>query len=169
MTRNFVLIGSLSLFVGCASPRPRPTAPPIDTPADSRSSASATRYTERPLTEYQTIVMNQATKLSLARRIFGDLYGRWPSDLAEIRAKTEGIDFEVFAGKAVITPKSGDAENIQIFDGFNTRSVRAVPLIYISVLRSEMQQKSPALRSRFRRPNSCWSGRAAQSSLRVGG
>lgn len=72
--------------------------------------------------------MNQATKLSLARRIFGDLYGRWPSDLAEIRAKTEGIDFEVFAGKAVITPKSGDAENIQIFDGFNTRSVRAVPV-----------------------------------------
>jgi hypothetical protein len=72
--------------------------------------------------------MNEATKLSLACRMFRSLYGRWPRDLAEIEAKTEGIDFAVFAGRAVITPLPDDSERIAIFDGVDTREVKAVPV-----------------------------------------
>ncbi len=72
--------------------------------------------------------MNEATKLSLACRMFRGLYGRWPNDLAEIQAKTEGINFAIFVGKAVVTPLPDDSESIEVFDGFNTRSVKAVPV-----------------------------------------
>jgi hypothetical protein len=72
--------------------------------------------------------MNEATKLSLACRMFRELYDRWPRDVAEIEAKTEGIDFEIFLGKAVVTPQPDDSAQISIFDGVNTRSVKAVPV-----------------------------------------
>lgn len=42
--------------------------------------------------------------------------------------QTEGIDFAVFAGKAVITPLPDDSERIEVFDGSNTRAVKAVPV-----------------------------------------
>jgi hypothetical protein len=89
---------------------------------------SVIRYADLPLSEYQTRVMNEATKLSLACRMFRSLYGRWPKDLAEIQAKTEGIDFGVFLGRAAVTPLPDDSERIEIFDGANTRSVKAVPV-----------------------------------------
>jgi hypothetical protein len=60
--------------------------------------------------------------------MFRALYGSWPNDLAEIEAKTEGIDFAVFMGKAVVTPLHDDSELVQIFDGVNTRQVKAVPV-----------------------------------------
>jgi hypothetical protein len=108
-----------SLAAQPAQEAPTPTpAPPV----------SVIRYTDRPLSEFQTRVMNEATKLSLACRKFRSLYGRWPKDLAEIQAKTEGIDFGVFLGRAVVTPLPDDSERIEIFDGVNTRSVKAVPV-----------------------------------------
>jgi hypothetical protein len=97
-------------------------------PTPAPPSISVNRYGDRPLSEYQTRVMNEATKLSLACRMFRSLYGRWPSDIAEIQAKTDGIDFAVFAGKAVVTPLPNDSERIEIFDGVNIRAVRAVPV-----------------------------------------
>ena len=117
---SVTLSAVLILAAGASAPAqqtPTPT-PPI----------SVTRYSDRPLSEYQALVMNEATKLSLACRMFRSLYGRWPNDLAEIQAKTEGIDFAVFAGKAVVTPLPDDSERIEIFDGVNTRSVKAVPV-----------------------------------------
>ena len=91
-------------------------------------SISVVRYTELPLSEYQTQVMNEATKLSFACRMFRSLYGRWPNNLAEIEAKTEGINFGMFVGMAVITPLPDDSAHIQVFDGVNTRAVKAVPV-----------------------------------------
>ena len=103
--------------------------PAQQTPAPAPApSVSVTRYTDRPLSEFQTLVMNEATKLSLACRKFRSLYGRWPKDLAEIQAKTEGIDFGVFLGRAVVTPLPDDSERIEIFDGVNTLTVKAVPV-----------------------------------------
>ena len=60
--------------------------------------------------------------------MFRSLYGRWPRDLAEIEAKTEGIDFGVFLGKAAVTPLPDDSATIEIFDGVNMRAVKAVPV-----------------------------------------
>jgi len=99
-----------------------------ETPSSPPPQVSVKRYSDLPLSEYQTRVMNEATKLSLACRLFRSLYGRWPKDLSEIEAKSEGIDFAVFGGKAVITPLPDDSERIEIFDGINTRSVKAVPV-----------------------------------------
>lgn len=93
-----------------------------------KTELSVTRYTELPLSDFQRQVMNEATKLSYACRYFRRLYGRWPKDLAEIKSRTEGIDFGVFLDRAKVTPLDGDAEEIQIFDGQNVRSVRAVPV-----------------------------------------
>ena len=116
MWRTSVSFLALLLPVACASP------PAVNAPV------SVVRYSELPLSEYQTKVMNEATKLSFACRMFRGLYGRWPNDLGEIQAKTEGIDFAVFLGKAVVTPLPDDSERIQIFDGVNTREVKAVPV-----------------------------------------
>jgi hypothetical protein len=111
------------LMGGCASAPS--SATPKPTPA---TTLSVDRYTEHPLSDYQTQVMNQATKLSLACRMFRGLYGRWPNNLAEIQAKTDGIDFAIFMGKAVVTPLSDDSESIEVFDGTDTRAVKAVPV-----------------------------------------
>jgi hypothetical protein len=89
---------------------------------------SVTRYSESAEPDLQARVMNEATKLSFACRLFRGLYGRWPKDLPEIQAKTEGIDYAVFRGKALITPLPDDSERIQIFDGVNTREVKALPV-----------------------------------------
>src|ERR1700691_4599287 len=76
---------------------------------------SVTRYSESAEPDLQARVMNEATKLSFACRLFRGLYGRWPKDLPEIQAKTEGIDYAVFRGKALITPLPDDSDPIQIF------------------------------------------------------
>lgn len=126
MTPDAALLCSLVMLVSGAVAQPTAGAPPTGTSANSPPQTSVTRYTDRPLTESQTLVMNQATKLSLACRMFRSLCGRWPNDLAEIQFKTEGVDYAVFAGKAVVTPLPDDSESIQIFDGFNDRAVKAV-------------------------------------------
>jgi hypothetical protein len=122
MRHATVLLFAVLILAACASPTATKQAPPPAAPF------SVVRYAELPLSEYQTQVMNEATKLSFACRMFRNLYGRWPNDLAEIEAKTEGINFSVFLGKAVVTPLPDDSERIQIFDGFNTREVKAVPV-----------------------------------------
>jgi hypothetical protein len=81
-----------------------------------------------PPADDQTLIMNEATKLSLACRIFRSLYGRWPISLVEIQAKTEGIRFDLFAGRAVVTPLEDDSERIEVFDGVSTRAVKATPI-----------------------------------------
>ena len=87
--------------------------------------------------------MNEATKLSYACRIFRNLYGRWPNDLAEIQAKTEGIDFAAFAGRASVTPLPDDAERIEVFDGTNTRTVKAVPVDFTFTPEMREAAKAP--------------------------
>jgi hypothetical protein len=117
----------LLILAGCAAPpEPKKSTQPAPTPPSSQM--SVVRYTEKPLSDFQTQVMNAATKLSYSCRFFRSLYGRWPKDLAEIQAKTEGIDFGIFLGKASVTPMPDDSATIQIFDGTNMRSVRAVPV-----------------------------------------
>jgi len=121
MWRTAVLLSAVLALAGCASPPAKQPPPPT-------APVSVVRYTNLPLSEFQTRVMNEATKLSLACRMFRSLYGRWPNDLTEIEAKTEGIDFGIFMGKAVVTPLLDDSEIIQVFDGVNTRAVKAVPV-----------------------------------------
>ena len=104
---------------------------------------SVTRYTELPLSEFQTKVMNEATKLSFACRYFRSLYGRWPKNIAEIQSKTEGIDYGVFLGKAKVTPLKDDAAEIQIFDGKNTRSVKAVPVDFPITAEQKAEAQKP--------------------------
>lgn len=118
------------VLAGCAAtPKPKTSAAPAPPPAPA-SQLSVTRYSERPLSEFQTQVMNAATKLSYACRYFRSLYGRWPKDIAEIQAKTEGIDFGVFLGKASVKPLPDDSAQIEIFDGTNMRSTKAVPVAF---------------------------------------
>jgi len=134
MTPRFLVpMISVLLIAGCGTPPPPKPAP---------APVSVVRYTDRPLSEYQTKVMNEATKLSFACRMFRSLYGRWPNDLAEIQAKTEGIDFAVFAGLASVTPLSDDAERIEIFDGTNTRAIKAVPVDF--AVTPEMREAAKA-------------------------
>ena len=108
-----------TLLVGCASTPKAPTNP---------LSVSVTRYSEKPLSDYQTQVLNEATKLSLACRLFRYFYGRWPANLGEIEHKATGIDYAIFLGKATVTPNSDDSEDITIFDGENLREARATPI-----------------------------------------
>jgi hypothetical protein len=94
--------------------------------------------------------MNEATKLSLACRMFRSLYGRWPTDLAEIQAKTEGINFAVLAGRAVVAPLQDDSERIEVFDGFNTRAVRAVPIDFKFTAQQLEEAKTPGYKIKIK-------------------
>jgi hypothetical protein len=123
MWRLLVLVSAVLVLNACTSQ----TAATKQAPQSS-SPISVVRYTDLPLSEYQARVMNEATKLSYACRMFRALYGRWPNNLTEIEAKTEGVDFAAFMGKAAVTPLPDDSELIQIFDGVNTRRVKAVPV-----------------------------------------
>jgi hypothetical protein len=72
--------------------------------------------------------MREATKLSVACRLFRDYYGRWPKDADEIEDITEGIRFDVFAS-VVVTPNPDDTETIEVFDASHVRAaVKAVPV-----------------------------------------
>jgi hypothetical protein len=116
----FVLVPSLAF--------PQSNQPATAGSAQPGLSVHVDRYTEYPLADYQERVMNEATKLSLACRLFRYLYGRWPSDIQEIERKATGIDFGAFMKKATVTPVAGDAEKITVFDGTNVREAVAVPV-----------------------------------------
>jgi len=112
--------------------------------------ASVIRDVEMPSAVDQTLIMNEATKLSLACRMFRSLYGRWPIDFAEIQAKTEGINFAVFAGRAVVTPLPDDSERIEVFDGFNTRRVRAIPIDFKFTAPQIAEAKAPGYKIKIK-------------------
>jgi hypothetical protein len=78
--------------------------------------------------------------------MFRSLYGRWPSDLAEVQAKAEGINFAVFAGRAVITPLPDDSERIEVFDGINTRAVKATPVDFGFTAEQLEEAKTPGFK-----------------------
>ena len=115
-----LVVGIFSTMLGGCASTPKVTS---DAPA-----ISVDRYSEMPLSEYQSRVMDEATKFSYAARMFRYLYGRWPANIEELKNKSSGIDFNVFRGKATITPSSNDSAEISIFDGENTRSVQATPV-----------------------------------------
>jgi hypothetical protein len=83
-----------------------------------------------PAGAQQEAVLREATKLSLGCRIFRNLYDRWPVDVAEIRAKVEGINFSVFPGLVSVRPQSDDSEIITVYDGVVTRAVKATPVAF---------------------------------------
>lgn len=64
--------------------------------------ATVARYSELELTERQTSILDEATKVSTAARIFHGLYGRWPNDVEELASRTAGIDFTIFEGKILL-------------------------------------------------------------------
>lgn len=132
MNRRITPITLLIVLSGCATtPEPKPSAQVASSPAPAPApQLTVTRYSERPLSEFQAQVMDAATKLSYACRYFRSLYGRWPKDIAEIQAKTEGIDFGIFLGKASVTPLPDDSAQIEIFDGTNMRATKAVPVAF---------------------------------------
>ena len=107
---------------------------------------TVTRYSERPMSEYQTKVMNEATTLSLACRMFRDLYGRWPNNLFELQCRTEGIDYSIFIGKASIKPNSDDTAIISIFDGVDYRETTAVPVSF----NYSAEERAEAIKPKYR-------------------
>jgi len=115
-----LLVGMLSIVLAGCVTTPKATS--------YASAIRVDRYSEMPLSEYQSRVMDEATKLSYAARMFRYLYGRWPANIEEIKSKSAGINFDVFRGRASITPSSNDSAEISIFDGENTRSVQATPI-----------------------------------------
>jgi hypothetical protein len=125
MSQTPLILCVIPLLAGSTSD-PHNSPPNVTAPATPP--ASVVRDSERSLADQPALIMKEATKLSLACRIFRSLYGRWPINLTEIQAKTEGINFAVFAGHATVTPLPDDSERIEVFDGSNTRTVKAVPV-----------------------------------------
>ncbi len=82
------------------------------------------RYSELKLTEEQTKILNEATKVSTACRVFYGLYGRWPNGLQEIKNRTSGIDFSVFGDKLFIK-ETAEGLVITVFDSRDVRQLLA--------------------------------------------
>jgi hypothetical protein len=114
------------------SSSPPNVAPPVTPPTSELSIA-----------DRQTLIIREATKLSAACRMFRSLYGRWPSDVAEIQSRTEGLNFAIFAGGVRVTPLPDDAERIEVFDGVNTRAVKATPVDFGFTAAQREEAKSP--------------------------
>ena len=65
-------------------------------------------------------VADEVASIANACRYFRELYGRWPKDLAELKARTQGIDYKVFALQPAITPLENDTEQLRFSDGVNS-------------------------------------------------
>jgi|SRR6185437_11679824 len=61
------------------------------------------RLSEFQLPPEANRVLDEATKLEAACRAFYGLYGHWPT-IAEIKARTGGIDYAVFNDKIALEP-----------------------------------------------------------------
>jgi hypothetical protein len=85
------------------------------------------RITEYKLSKRQTRILDEATKLSAACRVFSGLYGRWPKDMQEIEARTTGIDFGAFGGIASLE-EVPEGLDISFFDGEDERHVLATAM-----------------------------------------
>lgn len=97
-------------------------------PTADAASMNVTRYSDTQLSQEQTLILNEASKLSYACRMFRYLFDRWPNDIKEIESKTTGIDFAIFKGNARVAPATDDSAEISVFDGVNTLSVQATPI-----------------------------------------
>ncbi|MEL1264977.1 hypothetical protein [Pseudoxanthomonas putridarboris] len=86
--------------------------------------ATVTRYSEFELTKRQTTILDEATKVSAAARVFHGLYGRWPNDVQELAARTVGIDFTLFDGKILIDAVP-EGLAVTIFDSIDVRRLLA--------------------------------------------
>lgn len=86
--------------------------------------AVVTRYSEFKLTKKQTRVLDEATKVSTACRVFYGLYGRWPNNAQEIESRTRGIDYSVFKGELLLEVVP-EGLAIVVFDGKQVRQLLA--------------------------------------------
>lgn len=96
--------------------RPSPLPPPAIQPP-------AVNYRDMPRAEYSAKVMIEAARVSLACRYFRNLYGRWPTGIREIASRTEGIDYDIFMGKAMLVARPDDTLEITVFDGTSFRHI----------------------------------------------
>ena len=123
---RMITVCGLGIALGACAVAPKaPVA--AKTPTGDRKIV-VERYSENPLSGQQSRVLNEATKLSFACRLYRYYYGKWPANLDDIRNKTTGIDFEVFKGRAEVTPNADDSEDISIYDGENVRTAHATPI-----------------------------------------
>jgi hypothetical protein len=102
------------------------------------------RYSEFKLTPTQVATLDEATKISAATSTFHGLYGRWPKDIEELAARSDGIDIDVFDGKILI-------ENVEqgvVLTFFDGRDVRRLRVSEDSPVSAEMRELAtdPAFR-----------------------
>jgi hypothetical protein len=114
MKYRMALLFLLSLSAGSAGA----TGPGVDI------QAAVTRYSEFELTGRQTAILDEATKVSAAARVFHGLYDRWPSQVQELADRTQGIDFAVFAGKILID-EVPEGLMVTVFDSQDVRRLLA--------------------------------------------
>ncbi|MFZ6695085.1 hypothetical protein ACO0J1_04820 [Stenotrophomonas acidaminiphila] len=110
--------------------------------------ATVNRHSEFELTEKQIKILDEATKVSAASRVFHGLYGRWPKDIQELVCRTSGIDLAVFEGNILIDVVP-EGLVVTIFDSIDVRRLLATE---DSAASPEMQElaRDPAFRIRIR-------------------
>ncbi|MGY1528727.1 hypothetical protein [Luteimonas sp. A649] len=112
--------------------------------------AAVTRYSELELTEHQTAILDEATKLSAASRVFYGLFNRWPKDIQELSDRTTGIDFTVFDGKISIDATT-DGLVITVFDSKDVRKLLATESSPLSELKELAESPDFKIRVSLRR------------------
>jgi hypothetical protein len=86
----------------------------------------ANRTSQYPLSGEQIRRLDEATKVSAALRLFYSLYDRWPEDLAELRTRTTGIDYEVLADSLRLE-KLDEGMGVVFSDGESERKLLVQP------------------------------------------
>lgn len=112
----------------------------------SESKLGVVRISNVTLSEYQKMVLDEASKLSYACRMYRYLYGQWPGSIEQVKQRTNGIDFSLFKDSASISPASDDTAVITVFDGVNTLSVSATPIDFQLPDEYKSKAKDPGFR-----------------------
>jgi len=112
--------------------------------------ATVARYSEFELSEHQTAILDEATKVSAASRVFYGLYNRWPKDIQELSDRTTGIDFTIFDGKIAINA-TADGLAITVFDGKDVRQLLSTASPPLSELKELAQSPDFKIRVSLRR------------------
>lgn len=76
-----------------------------------------TAVASEPKPEVPKRVQLAVEDLATACGYFRELYGHWPTSFADIKDRTEGIDYEAFSLDPTVTPQSDDTALIRFFDG----------------------------------------------------
>ena len=112
-------VDALLVLLLCATPMLAQSQSPTASVCPSNQTAAAGSPTLAA--EAPRRLSEQVASIATASRYFRELFGRWPDSLAELKSKSDGIDYSVFSEEPKLAALPDDTAQLQVFDGTSWR------------------------------------------------